>query len=71
MKTGPPVKAFDCVAYMRDSRRRISAEISGMSHEEVRRWASSCQPEDTAFARLFVRSNASSERGAGNANASQ
>ena len=71
MKTNPPVKAFDCVAYMRDSRRRISAEISGMSYKEVRRWARFCQAEDTAFARLFVRSSASSERGAGNANASQ
>ena len=58
MKTDPPVKAFDCVAYMRDSRRRISAEISGMSHEGVRRWASSCQPEDTALARLLAHASA-------------
>ena len=71
MKTDTPVEAFDCVAHMRDSRRRVSAEISGMSYEEVRRWARSYQPEDSALARLFARSTASLEGGASSANCSQ
>lgn len=62
MKSDPHVKEFDCVAYMREARHRISAEISGMSHEEVRRWASRGTREDTALGKLLAHFDESTER---------
>lgn len=62
MKSDAPVKQFDCVAYMREARERISAEISRMSHEEFRRWVNSSRAEDPIFASLAARHRESAER---------
>ena len=62
MKSDAPVKRFDCVAYMRAARERISAEISRMSREEFRRWANSSLVEDPIFANLAARHRESAER---------
>lgn len=31
-------KQFDCVKFMRDSRERISKDVMGMSHEEMKKY---------------------------------
>ena len=34
----PPSKTFDCVQNMRQARDRLSAEIAGMSYDELVEW---------------------------------
>ena len=41
MTTERPAKEFDCVATMRRIRDRISAEMGGLSDEDLRRWLKS------------------------------
>lgn len=43
---------FDCVASMREIRDGISAEIAGMSGEELRRWFNSREYSDPILRRL-------------------
>ena len=62
MKSDAPVKRFDCVAYMREARERISSKISSMSREEFRRWVNSSLVEDPIFANLAARHRESAER---------
>ena len=57
MKSNAPVKQFDCVAYMREARERISAKMSGVSREEFRRWVNSSLTEDPILARLIAASS--------------
>ena len=45
-------KDFDCVASMREVRDRISAELAGMSGEELRRWFDSREYSDPILRRL-------------------
>lgn len=47
----PPEK-FDCVASMRKIRDQISAEIAGMSGEELARWFNSREYSDPVVRRL-------------------
>ena len=63
MKSNAPVKQFDCVAYMREARERISAKMSGMSREEFRRRVNSSLTEDPILARLVARHRGPVERG--------
>lgn len=62
MKSDAPVKRFDCVAYMRKARERISSKISSMNHEEFRQWVNSSLVEDSIFASLAARHRESAER---------
>ncbi|MDE0053075.1 MAG: hypothetical protein OXT64_02305 [Gammaproteobacteria bacterium] len=55
MKNEGTGKRFDSVAYMREARERISAEISGMSHEEFRQWVNGYRQSNPALARLAGR----------------
>ena len=43
---------FDCVAYMREARTRISDRMTTMSHEEFRHWLRSYRHADPALAKL-------------------
>ena len=36
--TEPSSKTFDCVQSMRQARDRLSAEIKGMSYDELEKW---------------------------------
>ena len=65
MKSDAPVKQFDCVAYMREARERISADISSMSHEEFRRLVNASLTQDPIFVRLAGRWGKSSRHDAG------
>lgn len=48
-------KSFDCVVTMREIRDRISEEISGMNHAELRRWFRSRRYSDPVLQRLASR----------------
>lgn len=45
-------KAFDCVENMRQAREKLSAEIEGMSHDELIRWLQSRRYTDPVLERL-------------------
>ena len=45
-------KRFDCVAYMREARTRISDRMTSMSRDEFRNWLRSYQHADPALAKL-------------------
>lgn len=55
MQPEPAGKRFDCVAYMRRERDRISAEIATMDHPELVRWLRSFRYSDPALQRLADR----------------
>ena len=55
MQPEPAEKRFDCVAYMRRERDRISAEIATMDHRELVRWLRSFRYSDPALQRLADR----------------
>ena len=44
-------KEFDCVKMMREIRDRISAEIAGMTHEELHDWYRAQRCSDPSFER--------------------
>ena len=52
MKSDGKHKDFDCVASMRKIRDQISAEIAGMSDDELSRWLRSRQYSDPVVRRL-------------------
>ncbi|MCY4629111.1 MAG: hypothetical protein OXE58_16285 [Acidobacteria bacterium] len=52
MKRDGKHKDFDCVASMRKIRDQISAEIAGMSDDELSRWLQSRQYSDPVVRRL-------------------
>ena len=64
MQPEPAGKRFDCVAYMRRERDRISAEIATMDHRELVRWLRSFRYSDPALQRLADRLR-TGERGDG------
>lgn len=47
-----PEKAFDAVAMMRSARDKISAEIEGLTLEEVQKWLSTQEVNDPFLKRL-------------------
>ena len=55
MPPEPTAERFDCVAYMRNVRDRISAEIATMDHEELMRWLHAHSYSDPALQRLADR----------------
>lgn len=48
-------KAFDCVESMREIRDRISAEISGKTHDELARWFRAYRYSDPVLQHLANR----------------
>jgi len=48
----PSSKTFNCVQSMRQIRDRLSAEIAGMSHDELVRWLRDHQYSDPILERL-------------------
>ncbi len=55
-------KDFDCVASVRKIRDGISAEIAGMSGEELRRWFNSREYSDPILRRFASRAKRSASR---------
>ena len=55
-------KDFDCVASMREIRDGLSAEIAGMSGEELRRWFNSREYSDPILRRLASRAKPPASR---------
>lgn len=47
-----PSKPFDCVAFMRETRDRISREIEHMNHEELEAWLRSHEYTDPTLKRI-------------------
>jgi hypothetical protein len=45
-------KTFDCVESMREARDKLSAEIEGMSYDELVRWLRSRRYADPVLQRL-------------------
>ena len=45
-------KSFDCVAFMREARSRLSEKMNSMSSEEFRHWMSHHQYSDPRLAKL-------------------
>ncbi len=63
--TEPKAKKFDCVQTMRRIRNGISAEIEGMSYEELAEWLRAHPHSDPVLRRLAeeaVRRAATTER---------
>ncbi len=58
MKGKDGKKTFDCVAWTRETRNRISAQIKDLSTEEKIRWFENRRPSDPFLAKLFDRSQA-------------
>ncbi len=48
----PSIKTFDCVQSMRQARDRVSAEIEGLSYEELVKWLRLHQYTDPLLRRL-------------------
>lgn len=48
----PSSKTFDCVQSMRQTRDRLSAEIEGMSYDELVHWLRAHQYSDPLLQRL-------------------
>ena len=55
MTIEPHTTKFDCVAFMREARDRISDKMTTMSHEEFRHWLRSFRYTDPALQRLADR----------------
>ncbi len=45
-------KSFDCVAFMRETRDRISREIEHMNHKELEAWLRSREYTDPTLKRI-------------------
>ena len=52
MKSDLPEKAFDCVAFMREHRVRLSEKMTSMGSAEFRRWLHNKEYDDPTLARL-------------------
>lgn len=48
----PTAKSFDCVQSMRQARDRLSAEIAGMSYDELVTWLRAHRYADPVLRRL-------------------
>ena len=55
MTIEPHSTKFDCVAFMREARDRISDKMTTMSHEEFRHWLRSFRYTDPALQHLADR----------------
>lgn len=60
----PSSKTFDCVQSMRQVRDRLSAEISGMSYNELVQWFRTHQYEDPVLQRLAEKATLPATSGA-------
>ena len=47
-----PQKSFDCVAYMREARARLSEKMNSMSGEEFRHWLRHHEYSDPRLAEI-------------------
>ncbi|MDE0441447.1 MAG: hypothetical protein OXL38_04920 [Gammaproteobacteria bacterium] len=56
MKSDVPRKSFDCVAFMREQRARLSEQMTAMGSEEFRRWLHNKEYDDPTLARLKAQS---------------
>ena len=56
-------KNFDCVESMREARDKLSAEMEGMSYDELVRWLRSRRYTDPVLQRLAERAAQSARRG--------
>ena len=52
MRSETREKSFDCVAFMREARDRISDKMATMSREEFRHWLRSYRYSDPVLRRL-------------------
>lgn len=52
MKDDVSEKSFDCVAFMRAQRARLSEKMASMGSEEFRRWLHNKEYDDPTLARL-------------------
>jgi len=52
MKSDVSEKSFDCVAFMREQRARLSEEMTAMGSEGFRRWLHNKEYDDPTLARL-------------------
>ena len=47
-----PARSFDCVAFMREARSRLSEKMNSMSSEEFRHWMRRSEYSDPRLAKL-------------------
>lgn len=59
----PSSKTFDCVQSMREIRDKISAEIAGMSYDELAQWLREQQYSDPFLQRLAERAAQQADAG--------
>ena len=52
MTANRPEKSFDCVAFMREARSRLSRKMNSMSGEEFRHWLHHGKYSDPRLAKL-------------------
>ena len=55
MKTSRSEKSFDCVAFMRQERSRLSQKMNSMSGEEFRHWLRHHEYSDPRLAKLAAK----------------
>lgn len=55
MKSDAPERPFDCVAFMREQRARLSEKMTSMGSKEFRRWLHNSEYDDPKLARLKAR----------------
>ena len=58
----PPIKGFDCVAFMRQERARLSKKMNSMSGEEFRQWLRNREYSDPHLAKLAAQARADGQR---------
>ena len=55
-------KSFDCVAFMREARSRLSQKMNTMSSEEFRHWLRHRKYSDPRLAKLAAQARLAEER---------
>lgn len=53
--SGPPIKGFDCVQFMRDARARLDAQTQGMAIAEEQKWRKARRLEDPWLRKILER----------------
>lgn len=53
MKAEVNDKPFDCVAFQREARARMSEKMASMGHQEFRQWVRASIAADPALAKLL------------------
>ena len=53
--TEPTRKGFDCVAFQRAQRERLSKKFEGMSNDEINAWIRDYRPTDPVLRRIMDR----------------